>query len=119
MRYSVAGDMFEDAYPSDCDVHLLANVLHDWNESNVRTLIARSFAALRSGGLLISYDAHLNSDKTGPLPVAEYSAFLMHSTLGHCYSVDEIKLYMSEVGFQNFSFADVACSRSVVLGYKP
>ena len=38
-----------------------------------------------AGGLLVVHDAHLNDEKTGPLPVAAFSCLLMHSTEGRCY----------------------------------
>ena len=63
----VAGDMFKDLLPGDCDVHLYSNVLHDWGVSEVRRLAAASFNALKPGGMLIVHDAFINADKTGPL----------------------------------------------------
>src|SRR5512140_2959226 len=35
----VAGDMWSDPFPPDCDVHLLSHVLHDWDEPDVRRLL--------------------------------------------------------------------------------
>jgi len=52
--------------------------------------LAASSAALPPGGLLVIHDAHLNADKTGPLPVAAYSALLMSVTEGKCYATSEI-----------------------------
>src|SRR6185295_9766137 len=86
----VAGDMLASEFPAGCDAHLISNVLHDWDEPVVKQLLAKSHRALAPGGLLVIHDMHLNADKTGPLPVAKYSALLMHSTEGRCYSVGEI-----------------------------
>ena len=52
--------------------------------------LAASSAALPPGGLLVIHDAHLNAAKTGPLPVAAYSAILMSVTEGKCYATSEI-----------------------------
>ena len=52
--------------------------------------LAASSAALPPSGLLVIHDAHLNADKTGPLPVAAYSALLMSVTEGECYATSEI-----------------------------
>ena len=118
-RVSVlAGNMFSDPFPAGCDVHLFSNVLHDWDEPLVRQLIEKSFAALPSGGLLVIHDMHINAQKTGPLPVAAYSALLMTITEGKCYSVAEIDGYLREAGFQHAQFIPTAADRSVIIGRK-
>jgi hypothetical protein len=107
--------MFDDPFPAGCDVHLFSNVLHDWDEPLVRELIAKSFAALPAGGLLVIHDVHINAQKTGPLPVAAYSALLMTITEGKCYSVAEINGYLREAGFQDAQFIPAAADRSVII----
>ncbi|QUE53326.1 methyltransferase domain-containing protein [Luteolibacter ambystomatis] len=114
----VAGDMFRDPLPDDCDLHLFSNVLHDWDEPEVRELLAVSYRALKPGGMLILHDAFINADKTGPLPVAEYSAMLMHSTQGKCYSVGEYEALLTEAGFHTFTCQDTAADRGVMTALK-
>jgi precorrin-6B methylase 2 len=119
-RVSVqAGDMFGEPLPGGFDVHLISNVLHDWDVRVVKRLLAKSFEALEAGGTLVVHDAHLNADKSGPLHVAEYSVLLMHSTEGRCYSVSEMEAYLREAGFTDFHFAPTAAGRSVVTVKKP
>ncbi|RYD40460.1 MAG: methyltransferase domain-containing protein, partial [Verrucomicrobiaceae bacterium] len=114
----IAGDMFSDALPTGYDVHLISNVLHDWNEADVQKLIAKSHAALPSGGLLIVHDAHVNAEKTGPLPVAQYSVLLMHSTEGKCYSIGEMRSYLTDAGFDWLEHQPTAADRSYILAQK-
>jgi hypothetical protein len=57
--------------------------------------LAASSAALPPGGLLVIHDAHLNADKTGPLPVAAYSALLMSVTEGKCYATSEMETLLT------------------------
>jgi predicted O-methyltransferase YrrM len=114
----IAGDMFVDALPGECDVHLFSNVLHDWDVDKVRPLLAASFKALLPGGMLIVHDAHLNADKTGPLPVAEYSALLMNVTEGKCYSVSEMKSLLESTGFVDVRFEPTAADRSIITARK-
>jgi SAM-dependent methyltransferase len=114
-----AGDMLADAFPAGFDVHLLSNVLHDWDEPVVRQLLEKSFQALAPGGLLVVHDAHINESKTGPLPVAKYSALLMHSTEGKCYSLREMREYLTAAGFIGMHFQETAVDRSVVTATKP
>jgi len=111
----IAADMFTDAWPTDFDVHLISNVLHDWDEPVVRDLLAKSHAALPQGGLLIIHDAHINAEKTGPLHVAEYSALLMNITEGKCYSVGEMRAYLGDAGFEWMDYQPTAVGRSYIL----
>ncbi len=97
----VVGDMLTDPLPTGHDVHLFSNVLHDWDVPVVRDLLARSFAALPSGGRLVIHDAFLNRDKSGPLHVAEYSVMLMHATQGRCYGLGELEELLREAGFMD------------------
>ncbi len=119
-RVDVAtGDMFTDGWPSGHDVHLLSNVLHDWDFPKCRQLLAQSFATLEPGGLLVVHEAFLNAEKTGPLPVAEYSVILMHSTEGKCYSVGEMAELIAEAGFTGFQHQDTVADRGVITATKP
>ncbi len=117
-RVSVTtGNMF-DGLPTDCDVHLYSNVLHDWGIPEVRKLLAVSYAALPPGGLLIIHDAFINADKTGPLHVAEYSCLLMHSTQGKCYSTGEYAALLTEAGFEAGPYEDTAVGRGFMVARK-
>ena len=114
----IAGDMFADALPVGFDVHLISNVLHDWDAPMVRELLGKSHAALSPGGLLIVHDAHINAEKTGPLPVAQYSVLLMHSTEGKCYSVGEMRTFLNDADFEWVEHRPTAADRSVILARK-
>ena len=114
----IIGDMFSDPLPPDHDLHLFSNVLHDCDEELVRTLLAKSFAALPAGGMIIIHDAHLNAEKTGPLPVAEYSALLATITEGKCYSEKEMAGFLADAGFVEFRHALTAVDRSVITARK-
>ncbi|MBA4368437.1 MAG: methyltransferase [Desulfobacterium sp.] len=113
----VAGDMF-NKIPRGYDVHLFANVLHDWDMDSVKKLAANSFESLNADGLIIVFDAHLNEDKDGPLSVAEYSCLLMHSTEGRCYSTKEIGDILEGVGFTDIIVTEVAAERTMITGNK-
>lgn len=111
----VAGDVFKDELPAGFDVHLISNVLHDWDEPNVRALLANSHGALTESGLLVIHDAHINAEKSGPLPVAMYSALLMNITEGKCYSVAELRSYLADSGFDWLDCQPTAADRSFIL----
>jgi predicted O-methyltransferase YrrM len=114
----IAGDMLTGALPEGFDVHLISNVLHDWDEPLVREILAKSHAALAPGGLLIVHDAHIDAEKAGPLPVAQYSVMLMHSTQGKCYSLGEMRGYFNQIGFEWMEHQPTAADRSYLLARK-
>jgi len=115
----VSADMFADPFPSGFDAHLFSQVLHDWDAAGVQQLMAKSFAALAPGGVLIDHDTHVDADKRGPLPVAEYSVLLMHSTPGKCWSVGELTTFAHSVGFVDVEHRAAAGDRGVLLARKP
>jgi SAM-dependent methyltransferase len=94
----VAGDMFVDPVPSDCDVHLLSNILHDWDVPECRRLVERSAQALPRGGRLLIHDVLLNDAHDGPLPIALYSASLFTLTEGRAYGFAEYRDWLESVG---------------------
>lgn len=57
-----SGDFFADDLPS-ADVIVMGNVLHDWDESEKRTLIAKARAALGEGGRLIAIENVIDDER--------------------------------------------------------
>ncbi len=114
----IPGDMFHDELPRGYDIHLFSHVLHDWNSTQNKILIKNSFHSLNPGGMIMIHGAHLNSDKTGPLSVAEYSTLLMFSTYGKCYSIMEMEDLLAGQGFVNLSFESTIGNRSIITGIK-
>ena len=113
------GDMFVDPFPTGCDIHLFSNVLHDWDIDPVEQLLRKSYATLPPGGLIVVHDAHINATKTGPLPVAAYSALLMTITEGKCYSQREMADYLMRAGFSGVDYFPTAADRSIIIAHRP
>ncbi len=114
----IEGDMLKGRLPSGFDVHLISNVLHDWNEKTVEEILRKSYEALEKGGLLVIHDVHINEEKTGPLPNAAYSSLLMHSSEGKCYSLSEMYPMLSALGFGKFQFTPTVADRSFITSEK-
>jgi hypothetical protein len=118
-RVKVAtGDMFRDPFPEGCDIHLFSNVLHDWDIGEVERLLTKSFASLAPGGMIVIHDAHINAAKTGPLPVAAYSALLMTITEGKCYSEQEMTNGLVRAGFSDVAYFPTVADRSIITAKK-
>jgi predicted O-methyltransferase YrrM len=92
------GDMFTDPVPAGCDIHLLSNVLHDWDVPGCQALLSRCAKALAPGGRLVIHDVFLNDALDGPLPLALYSAALFRLTEGRVYSAAEYGGWLAEAG---------------------
>ncbi|MEX2580585.1 MAG: methyltransferase [Verrucomicrobiales bacterium] len=110
------GDMFEDPWPEACDLHLFSNVMHDWDKPAIAALLERSRDSLVCGGHVLVHEAFLNKAKNGPLPVAEYSCILAHSTRGRCYSTAEMAELIRAAGFDVIAHRDTAADRGVIVG---
>jgi len=114
----VAGDMFADRLPADCDVALLSNVLHDWDIPACQQLVNRSAAALPGGGRLLIHDAFLDDDYSGPLYPALFSVALMLLTEGRNYSGADYKAWMREAGLTPGEPMPTLVHSSVLVGVK-
>ena len=113
----ISADMFAGDWPA-CDVLLLSNVLHDWDFPEVRTLCTKAAAVLESGGLLVIHEAFIHDDKTGPLPVAEYSALLMNICQGKCYTPAEYGGILAELDFAVGPYIDTIADRGFMTAVK-
>lgn len=110
------GNMFADAWPAGCEIQLFSNVMHDWDVPDVVKLLRRSRESIADGGIVLIHETFLNAEKTGPLPVAEYSCILAHSTQGRCYSVAEIEACLEHTGFKMLTHKETGGDRSVIVG---
>jgi SAM-dependent methyltransferase len=111
------GDMLRGPLPTDADVHLLSNVVHDWGEDEVRALLRRSFEALPPGGKIVVHDALQH--ESNALQVAEYSVLLTVYTAGRCYAAAEIEEFLEQAGFVGAVRFLTAAHRSVIMAGKP
>ena len=68
--------------------------------------------------MVVIHDAHINATKTGPLPVAAYSALLMTITEGKCYSEKEMADSLTRAGFSGPTYFPTAADRSVIIARK-
>lgn len=115
----IPGNMFEDNFPGDYDVHFISHVLHDWDFNEVKCILNNSFNNLEPGGIIIIHDAHVNDTKTGPVSIAEYSVLLMFLSEGKCYSAAEMKQVLEEIGFKDIQYKQTILNRSIITGVKP
>jgi ubiquinone/menaquinone biosynthesis C-methylase UbiE len=112
----VAGDMFADELPSNADVILLSNILHDWDVPECQTLIDRCATVLAHDGRLLIHDVFLNDELDGPLPVALYSASLFSLTEGRAYSAAEYRNWLIAAGLKPAPIVNTGVHCGVLAG---
>ncbi len=115
----VAGDMFADPLPPDCQAVLLSNILHDWDVPQCQKLVHRAAQALPPGGRLWIHDVYLNDNLDGPLPIALYSAALFTLTEGRAYSQAEYRGWMHDAGLTTSAAIPTLVHCGVLTGTKP
>lgn len=68
--------------------------------------------------MVLIHDRHLNRQKTGPLPVAAHSVFLMTTTEGRYYSTAEMGSFLREAGFSGMKYRRNALDYSIITARK-
>ena len=64
------------------------------------------------------HEAFLSDEKSGPLPVAEYSALLMNITQGKCYAPSEYGSIFQEPGLTVGPYRDTVADRGFMTAVK-
>jgi hypothetical protein len=57
----MAGDFLKDAIPPNCELYVLASVLHDWNDEGARNLLRRCTDAMGPHSRLLIFESVLSS----------------------------------------------------------
>ena len=112
------GDMFDDPLPSEADIVLLSNILHDWDIPECQQLVSRCAESLADSGRVVIHDVFLNDELDGPLPIALYSAALFTLTEGRAYSEREYRLFLEAAGLTTGPKTDTLVHCGIVVGQK-
>ena len=116
---TVAVDMFREAWPSGYDALLFSNIFHDWNFEVCRTLAARAFEALPSGGRIFLHEALLDDTRDGPLTLAAFSVQMLVSTRGQQFTLADLRGILGSAGFADVASVSTHAYYSVVSARKP
>lgn len=119
---TMAGDFFADpSLPGGYDTILLSMVLHDWAEDRCRTILAKCWEALPSGGEVIISELLVNDDRTGPPAAALMSLNMLVETEGRNYTPAEYGAWLRELGFRDVRtvWFEAAGANGAVIGRKP
>jgi hypothetical protein len=107
--------------PGPLDAIFMSNIIHSEDEAANQALIAKSFRALRAGGMLIIKDHVMDTALVNPPAGAVFSLYLLLTTRGRDYSFDEVGEWMRAAGFTDIAIEMLPSppfSSSLVLAHK-
>jgi hypothetical protein len=112
------GDFFEDPLPS-ADVLVMGRILHNWDLSTKKMLLAKACVALPPGGALIVYEGLIDDARRSSAPGLLNSLnMLIMTTGGFDYTGADCMGWMREVGFRDTRVEALADVQSMVIAVK-
>jgi SAM-dependent methyltransferase len=114
----VAGDFFADELPR-ADVITMGNILHDWDEGQKRTLIAKAHRALRDGGRLVAIEAVIDDARRQNLFGLLMSLnMLIEVPGGFDYTGAQFDGWCRDAGFARTEVVPLTGPMSAAIAYK-
>jgi precorrin-6B methylase 2 len=113
----VAGNFFDDDLP-EADVITMGNILHDWDEEQKKTLIAKAHAALRPGGRLIAIENVIDdARRENVFGLLMSLNMLIEVPGGFDYTGAQFDAWCREAGFTRTEIVPLAGPSSAAIAY--
>ena len=114
----VAGDFFADDLPR-ADVIVMGNILHDWDEEQKTTLIAKAHKALNDGGRLIAIENVIDdARRQNTFGLLMSLNMLIELPGGFDYTGVQFDRWCVEAGFARTEILALAGPSSAAIAYK-
>jgi hypothetical protein len=117
------GDYLTSSFGSGYDAALLSGMMHRETADNCRKLLAKTFAALEPGGMVVVSDVFFDDDARNSPPFATYFAInmMLMSDEGSAHAMTEMAAWMREAGFADVESRPLPPPNphTLVLGIKP
>jgi O-methyltransferase domain len=112
------GDFFADPLPS-ADVLVMGRVLHNWDLPTKRMLLQKAYAALPSGGSLITYERLIDDERrTGTAGLLTSLNMLIMTAGGFDFTAADCIGWMREVGFRDMQIEPLVAGHSMIIAKK-
>ncbi len=111
-------DMWSQPFPA-ADLHLYADIYHDWSPEKAHFLTQKSFESLEPGGRIIIHEMLYNNQQIGSSAVVAYNMMMLLCTEGQQYSGTELSTMLIEAGFTDIEIKPTFGYWSIITGYKP
>ncbi|RYI33688.1 MAG: methyltransferase domain-containing protein [Acetobacteraceae bacterium] len=95
------GDFRTDPLPGGADVISLIRVLYDHADASVAALVAKVFAALPSGGMILISEPMSGGDRPDPATDVYFAIYTLAMRTGRTRSAVEIADLLRQAGFQS------------------
>ncbi|HVT97738.1 MAG TPA: methyltransferase [Acidobacteriaceae bacterium] len=120
-RFSfVEGDLLDVSFGSGHNVATLGHILHSEGEARSRRLLAKTLAALSSGGTIAIQEFLVNKERTGPVNGLFFAVNMIVNTQeGNTWSFEEIGAWLEEAGFINPRLLESPGPSPLILATKP
>jgi ubiquinone/menaquinone biosynthesis C-methylase UbiE len=94
------GDFLVADIGSNYDLVYVSQVLHAFSETDNLKILRKANEALAPGGRIAIYEHFIKPDRTEPVHGSLFSVnMLVNTSGGRCYSVPEMKQWLSSLGF--------------------
>ncbi len=100
----------------------MSNIIHSEDETTNAQLFRKCFRALEPGGMMIVKDHIMNTELTAPRSGAIFALYLLLTTRGRDYSIDEVSQWLGDAGFVDIRLETLPSppfTSSMVLARKP
>jgi precorrin-6B methylase 2 len=92
-------NIFEDPLPPNCDVAVLANVLHDFSPDRAQEILGRVVAALPRGGRVVILEIVPDEERRSPpLAVAFSVAMIVNTAGGDAHTASQYRAWLEGAG---------------------
>jgi hypothetical protein len=114
----VPGDFFADDLPN-ADVIVMGNILHDWDEDQKKTLVAKAHKSLNTGGRLIAIEAVIDdARRVNTFGLLMSLNMLIELPGGFDYTGAQFDAWSKEAGFERTEIIALAGPSSAAIAYK-
>ena len=117
-RYDyVEGDLRQiDFGQKEYDVVILGHIIYTEGEKWGKTLITRSYKALKPGGTLVIAEMIPNDNRTGPMfPLLFALNMILHTSEGDVFTMAQFKQWLKQAGFTSVKTVEVQSPSPLIL----
>ncbi|HVZ82185.1 MAG TPA: methyltransferase [Terracidiphilus sp.] len=114
------GDLLSADFGSGHNAATLGHILHSEGVGRSKALLAKTFAALASGGVIAIQEFLVTPDRTGPVQGLIFAVnMLVNTEVGDTFSFEEISAWLLEAGFVNPRTIPTHGPSPIILATKP
>jgi hypothetical protein len=112
------GDFFRDPLPK-ADVITMGHILHDWDLTQKKVLVAKAFEALPAGGSLVVFEAMIDDDRSqNAFGLLMSLNMLIETSGGFDFTATDCASWMKEAGFSKTRVQPLVGPDTMVVGIK-